>query len=208
MPTPTAKPMFRVRRSPIHGTGVFATRRIRRGTRVVEYGGERVSHDEADRRYEHKPHDDNHTFLFTLNARTVIDGGAGGTAARFINHSCEPNCESVIQGGRIYIEAIRTIQPGTELSYDYMIDRDATDPPDIDTIFACRCGSAHCRGTMLLPPKKRRPRRKAAARAAGGRSAKGKSKAKSKTKSKAKTGSRAKSKPQPRTSASARRRSA
>jgi hypothetical protein len=186
MPTPTAKPLYRVRRSLIHGTGVFATRRIARGKRILEYTGERVSHAEADRRYAHKAHDDNHTFLFTLSSRVVIDGGSDGNEARWINHSCDPNCESVIDGGRVYIEALRTLQPGEELSYDYMIERDAGDPPDIDTIFACRCKAAHCRGTMLLPPRQKKPRRRAKERAAGGKP-RAKDAAKSPAKGRAKT---------------------
>ncbi len=142
---------YRVRRSRIHGTGVFATQHIAGGTRIVEYVGERVSHREADRRYEGKEDGDNHTFLFTLDARTVIDAGVGGNAARFINHSCDPNCEAVIDHRRIWIEAVRDIAPGDELCYDYLIERAADDPPDIEQIYVCRCGAEACRGTMLLP---------------------------------------------------------
>lgn len=151
-------PLFEVRHSPIHGYGVFALRRIRKGTTVTEYLGERVSHEEADARYEDKDPDDNHTFLFTVDSKTVIDGGVGGSDSRFINHGCEPNCESTTLNKRIYIEAIRTIQPGEELAYDYQIERDSGDPANVDEIFACRCGAAKCRGTMLLPRKK--PRKK------------------------------------------------
>jgi SET domain-containing protein len=129
-------PMYRVRRSKIHGRGVFAARRIRKGTRIIEYIGERVSHAEADRRYEDRPEDDNHTFLFIVDARTVIDAGVGGNAARYINHACAPNCETVIEKGRVFIQALRTIQPSEELSYDYQIKREPGDPPDIDEIFA------------------------------------------------------------------------
>ena len=145
---------FKVRKSPVHGRGAFALRRIRKGTRIIEYLGERVSHREADRRYEDRDGDDSHTFLFIVNSKTVIDGGADGNDSRFINHCCDPNCESVIEGGRVFIEAIRTIQPGEELSYDYQLGRDADDPPDVDEIYACRCGVAQCRGTMLWPPRK------------------------------------------------------
>ena len=155
-------PPYRVRRSKIHGTGVFATRRIRRGARVVEYLGERVSHAEADRRYAHKAADDNHTFLFTVDARCVIDAGVGGNAARFMNHSCDPNCETVAEDRRIFIDAIRDIDAGEELVYDYMIERDADDPPHIDSIFSCRCGARTCRGTMLLPAKPAPPARRRA----------------------------------------------
>ena len=149
-------PMFKVRNSKIHGKGVFALRRIRKGTRITEYLGERVSHAEADRRYEDKAHDDNHTYLFIVDGRTVIDAGVDGSDARFINHSCDPNCETVIEDRRVFVEAIRTIQPGEELSYDYQIQREAGDPEDIDEIFRCRCGAVGCRGTMLWPLERRR----------------------------------------------------
>ena len=141
-----------VRDSPLHGFGVFATKRIKKGARVVEYLGERVSHAEADRRYDDKDESDNHTFLFIVDGRTVIDAGVDGNEARFINHGCDPNCESVIQERRVFIEAIRDIAPGEELTYDYQIQREAHDPPNIDVIFACRCGAASCRGSMLWPP--------------------------------------------------------
>ena len=146
--------LIEVRASSLHGLGVFAARHIRKGTRIIEYLGERVSHAEADRRYEHKDANDAHTFLFIVDARTVIDAGVDGNAARFVNHACEPNCESVIEERRVFIEAVRTIERGEELTYDYQIQREADDPPDVDTIFACRCGSARCRGSMLWPPRR------------------------------------------------------
>jgi len=156
-------PLIEVRESPLHGLGVFALRRIAKGTRIIEYLGERVSHAEADRRYEHKDAADNHTFLFIVDARTVIDAGVDGNEARFVNHACAPNCESVIESRRVFIEAIRNIRAGEELTYDYQIPREADDPSDIDAIFACRCGLSGCRGTMLWPPRPqapvRRPRR-------------------------------------------------
>jgi SET domain-containing protein len=151
-------PLIKVRRSKVHGMGVFSTRAIRRGKRVVEYLGERISHAEADQRYEHKDESDNHTFLFIVDRKTVIDAGVGGNAARFINHSCDPNCESVTQDRRVFIEAIRNIGAGEELAYDYQIKRDDDDPANVDEVFACRCGALACRGTMLWPAK--RPARK------------------------------------------------
>ncbi len=157
--------LLEVRASNVHGKGAFATGPISKGMRLIEYLGERVSHKEADRRYESKDANDNHTFLFIVDSRTVIDAGVDGNDARFFNHSCDPNCESVIADGRVYIEAIRAVQPGEELTYDYQIQREAEDPPDIDEIFACRCGAAQCRGTMLWPTKRstRKARRKKAA---------------------------------------------
>jgi SET domain-containing protein len=157
MSTPR-KPFFRVRRSRVHGLGVFATRRIRKGTRIVEYLGERISHREADRRYATKSPNDNHTFLYIVDRGVVIDAGTDGNDARFINHGCDPNCESVTEDRRIYIEAIETIQPGEELKYDYSIGRDQDDPANIDEIYACRCGADDCRGTMLWPAKRPKSR--------------------------------------------------
>ena len=158
-PSPRARspksPSYLRRRSPVHGTGVFATRKIAKGEEIIEYAGERISHDEADRRHADKADDDNHTFLFTIDAETVIDAGVDGNDSRFINHSCDPNCEVVIVDGRPIVEAIRAIQNGEELAYDYNLTRDPEDPPEIDAIFACRCGAVSCRGTMLAPPRKR-----------------------------------------------------
>lgn len=154
------KPMIEVRHSRVHGYGVFALRRIRKGTTVVEYLGDRVTHDEADSRYEDKDASDGHTFLFTVDSKLVIDAGINGNEARFINHGCDPNCESAIADKRVFIEAIRTIQPGEELAYDYQIQRDADDAADVDEVFACRCGAASCRGSMLEPRKKPRVRKR------------------------------------------------
>jgi uncharacterized protein len=153
-PSSRRTPMIEVRNSRVHGFGVFALRRIRRGTTVIEYTGERVTHAEADARYEDKPAHDSHTFLFTVDSRTVIDAGAGGNEARYINHACHPNCESVTTGGRVFIRAIRTIRQGEELYYDYQIQRDADDPANVDTIFACHCGTERCRGSMLVAAKR------------------------------------------------------
>jgi SET domain-containing protein len=171
-------PWYVVRRSRIHGKGVFARRDIPKGTRIVEYLGDRISHKEADERYADHDPNDNHTFLFIVDRRTVIDGGVKGNDARFINHSCDGNCESEIEKGRVYIEAIKDIPKGAELGYDYQIGRSKEDPPDVDVIYACRCGSPKCRGTMLWPAKRPKPRKKA------------KAKAKAKAKTRAKESSR------------------
>jgi uncharacterized protein len=146
--------LIEVRGSAVHGRGVFALRRIRKGTRIIEYTGDRISHSEADRRYEDHEESDNHTFLFSVDRGLVIDAGIGGNDARFINHSCDPNCESVIERRRVFIDAIRDIGPGEELAYDYQIGREHNDPPNVDEIYACRCGTARCRGTMLWPPRR------------------------------------------------------
>ena len=158
----TRGPMFEVRNSKIHGRGVFAKRRIRKGTTVIEYLGDIITNDEADTRYEDKDPRDNHTFLFTIDSKRVIDAGVNGNEARFINHGCDPNCQSTGLRKRIWIEAIKTIQPGEELKYDYQIVRSDDDPSDVDEIFACRCGAESCRGSMLEPVKKPRKARKKA----------------------------------------------
>jgi hypothetical protein len=159
--TPRA-PLFEVRHSRVHGYGVFALRRIRTATTILEYLGDRVTHAEADARYADKRADDNHTFLFTVDDKTVIDAGVNGNEARYVNHGCDPNCQSVTRNKRIFIEAIRTIQPGEELHYDYQIQRDADDADNVDEVFACRCGAPQCRGSMLEPVKVPRRRRKPA----------------------------------------------
>jgi SET domain-containing protein len=160
-PPIVSSPLVEVRNSPVHGRGVFAVAPIKKGTRILEYLGDRVSHDAADERYEDHDESDNHTFLFIVDKHTVIDAGVGGNDARFINHQCSGNCESVIENRRVFIDAVRDIEPGQELGYDYEIGREKDDPPNVDEIYACRCGSPQCRGTMLWPPKKETaPRRK------------------------------------------------
>jgi len=155
-------PPIEVRDSSVHGRGVFAARAIKKGERIIEYLGERVSHKEADRRYELKDENDSHTFLFIVDSRTVIDAGVGGNDARFFNQSCDPNCESTVEKKRVFIDAMRDIAFGEELTYDYQIYRDWDDPGNIDQVFACRCGAANCRGTMLWPPEPKKKQRAAA----------------------------------------------
>lgn len=148
---------FEVRRSPIHGTGGFATRDIRRGERIIEYRGERITHDEADDRYpdpeDGVPH---HTFLFEVDEDTVLDAAVRGNAARWLNHSCDPNCESVIEDGRVWIEAIRPIKRGQELVYDYQFVLEERHTPALKKQYPCRCGSRKCRGTILIPKREMR----------------------------------------------------
>ena len=171
-------PLYKVRRSRIHGSGVYAARPIPKGTRIVEYLGDRITHAEADSRYEAKGQDDGHTFLFVVNSRVVIDAGVDGNEARFINHSCDPNCETVIEGGRVFIEALRDIEPGEELGYEYGLTWETTDDPDELANYACRCGAAKCRGTMLDPvPLDKKRRQEARRRAARSKAAPARKKA-------------------------------
>lgn len=159
-----AAPLYEVRRSGIHGFGVYATRRIGKGTRILEYLGERISHAEADRRYDEKDDSDGHTFLFVASSRTVIDAGVGGNDARYVNHSCDPNCESVIEGSRVFVDALRDIKAGEELGYDYSLTWESTDDPDDLALYECRCGARKCRGTMLDPEPVDRKRARASRR--------------------------------------------
>jgi SET domain-containing protein len=158
---------LKVRRSPIQGKGAFAVRRIPKGTRIIEYAGERITPAEALQRY---PKDDAKlpVLLFDLDKDTLIDAGRNGNEARFINHSCEPNCETVHEKRRIYIEAIQAIEPGTELTYDYHLDAPRRERARLSKIYACHCGAESCRGTML-EPLKRRARRHARTKAVRGK---------------------------------------
>ena len=146
-------PYFEVRNSPIHGFGGFATQRIRKGTRIIEYIGERITTEEGDRRYAGNSSEHPHVLLFKVDKHTVVDAGVGGNEARFINHSCEPNCKTVIEKRRVYVEAIKTIEKGQEFTYDYNLTRDGTETPETEKQFECRCGAKTCRGTMLEPRK-------------------------------------------------------
>ena len=159
--------LIEVRNSAVHGRGVFALAPITKGRRIIEYLGERVSHKAADDRYEDHDVNDNHTFLFIVDKNTVIDAAVGGNDARFINHQCEGNCESVIAYRRVFIDATRDIAAGEELGYDYEIGREKDDPPNVDEIYACRCGSPKCRGTMLWPARKKKDSSDAKRRQAG-----------------------------------------
>ena len=147
---------FEIRRSAIPGRGAFATRRIRAGARIIEYTGERIDRDEGDRRYDDENMGRHHTFLFALDDGSVIDAAVGGNEARFINHSCDPNCQAVEEDGRIFIEALRNIQPGTELVYDYAYERSDDHTEEDEALYVCRCGTEKCRGSILAPLKQKR----------------------------------------------------
>jgi SET domain-containing protein len=147
---PQGEQPFEVRKSKIAGKGAFATRAIKKGERIVEYLGERVSHKVADARYDDHADGGHHTFLFSVNRSVVIDAYVKGNDARFINHSCDGNCESEIEHGRVFIDAIRDIRKGEELTYDYAYGRDGSETPEEETgLYGCRCGKRKCRGTIL-----------------------------------------------------------
>lgn len=145
---------IQVRRSGVHGKGVYALRAIAAGERIIEYTGERITWKEALRRHPHDPKDPNHTFYFHIDDGHVIDALYGGNASRWINHACEPNCEADEQDGRVFIQALRDIAPGEELFYDYGLVIDERYTPRLKKQYACRCGSPICRGTMLSPKRR------------------------------------------------------
>jgi SET domain-containing protein len=140
---------FSVRPSPIQGAGAFAIRHIPSGARLIEYTGERLTPAQADARYPEVPGERHHTFLFAIDDDVVIDAAVGGNESRWINHSCDPNCDAVIDDGQIWIEAIRDIAPGEELVYDYAYVLRERHTAAAKRRYPCHCGSVRCRGTML-----------------------------------------------------------
>ena len=144
---------IQVRRSGVHGKGVFALQDIGEGETIVEYKGEVISWDEAQDRHPHDPSDPNHTFYFHVNADRVIDGGVNGNSARWINHSCDGNCEADERDGRIFIVALRNIEAGEELNYDYGLIIEERYTPKLKAEYSCWCGNKNCRGTLLAPKR-------------------------------------------------------
>ncbi len=142
---------FEVRNSPVHGRGVFAIADIPAGKHLLDYGGDIVDWDVAQQRWEESGVDPDHTFFFDRGDGTVIDGGSNGNEARFINHGCDPNCEALDDGGTISISTRRRVRAGDELFIDYALIVDERDAETAET-YACRCGAASCRGTMLAAP--------------------------------------------------------
>ncbi|HSW07860.1 SET domain-containing protein [Aquabacterium sp.] len=146
---------IQVRKSGVHGKGVFALRPIKKGDTIIEYTGELITWAEALRRHPHDPSDPNHTFYFHIDEERVIDAKHGGNAARWINHACAPNCEADDDGERVFIKALRSLKPGEELFYDYGLVIDERYTPALKRQFACRCGAKTCRGTMLAPKRQK-----------------------------------------------------
>lgn len=144
---------IQVRRSGIHGKGVFALKPIMKGETIIEYLGEVITWKQAQRQPPHNPDEPNHTFLFHLDDRHVIDGTRGGNAARWINHACAPNCEAEDNDGRIFIKALRNIRPGEELNFDYSLMIEERYTAKLKKDYECRCGARTCRGTMLAPKR-------------------------------------------------------
>jgi SET domain-containing protein len=128
---------------------VFALTPISKGTRIVEYKGELITDDEADRRYAHLHEHSPHTMLFSLENKLVIDATRRGNSGRWINHSCAPNCQVEEEGTKIFIDACRDIRSGEELTYDYNLQLGEPHTRAAQRAHACFCGTRRCRGTML-----------------------------------------------------------
>jgi uncharacterized protein len=144
---------IQVRKSGVHGKGVFSTEKLGKGEVLIEYKGEVITWKEALRRHPHDPKDPDHTFYFHIDDKRVIDAKYGGNAARWINHACKPNCEADEIDGRIFIKTLRKIPADTELFYDYGLIIDEPYTKKLKKQFECRCGAEKCRGTMLAPKR-------------------------------------------------------
>lgn len=153
MPAAKTPSRIQVKQSGVHGRGVYAVAPIAAGDKVIEYKGERIDWQEAERRHPHDPSDPNHTFYFQLESGLTIDALYGGNDARWINHSCAPNCETEEIQGRVWIKALRDLQPGEELFYDYRLVLDARYTAKLKRAYQCLCGAPNCRGTMLAPKR-------------------------------------------------------
>lgn len=187
------QPYHVVRNSKIHGRGVFAKRPIRKGTRIIEYTGPIISTKAADKLATEDATGHSHTMLFTIDDKRVIDGTRGGDA-KYINHSCDPNCETIQDGDHIYIEAIRAIKQGEELAYDYHLQVEGKITDEVKKQYVCYCGSKKCRGTQIAKDllekqakkdKKKAEKKKAKAEKKRLKEEKKKAKAEAKAKAKA-----------------------
>lgn len=138
-----------VEQSRVHGKGVFATRHMAVGEKVIEYVGEVITMVEAIRRHPHDSQNPDHTFYFHLDDGRVIDALYGGNDAKWINHSCRPNCAPDEVKGRIFIKTRRPVFRGEELTFDYGLFSDEPMTEALKARYACRCGAKKCRGTML-----------------------------------------------------------
>ena len=164
---PTTSPYVLKKRSAIHGYGIYARKDIPKGTSIIEYVGEKISKAEAERRgpsleeLAQKTHDQGAVYIFELNGRQDIDGNFPYNTARYINHSCDPNCEAEIDRGRIWTIALRDIAKGEELSYNYGYDLECFED------HLCRCGTSRCVGYIVAEaqwPKLKRVIQKKASR--------------------------------------------
>lgn len=167
---PAAAPSGRrlqVRRSGVHGKGVFALQALDAGERLIEYTGEIIDWPEALRRHPHDPSNPQHTFYFHIDPDRVIDANVGGNSARWINHSCAPNCEAEVEGERVFIRSLRPIEVGEELFYDYGLMIDGPYTAALKADYPCWCGADACRGCLLTPKKAPKAAPKRAAQRSG-----------------------------------------
>ena len=155
-PVSSTQRRIQTRRSGVHGKGVFATQDIAEGEIIIEYVGEVISWPEAQSRHPHNPKDPNHTFYFHIDEDHVIDALFGGNSSRWINHACDANCEADEEGGRVFIKALRNINAGEELNYDYGLIIDERYTKKLKAEYPCWCGAATCRGTLLAPKRGKR----------------------------------------------------
>ena len=138
-----------VRKSSVHGRGLFALQAIAAGQRILQYRGEVTSWQRASARFR-RSGTPGHTFIFGLADGRVIDGSVGGNSARWLNHSCQPNCEAIEdERGRVFIETLKDVMPGDELSIAYGLTIDGAITPELIADYACRCGAKRCTGSML-----------------------------------------------------------
>ena len=143
--------MYKVKNSKVHGKGIYATQNIKKGIKIIEYLGEKISRKEGDRRSELRikkylnSKNIGSVYIFQLNAKQDIDGSPLYNKARYINHSCDPNCEVDIENGKIWISSLRRIKKGEELSYDYGYSFDKEDYKD----HPCKCNSKNCIGYII-----------------------------------------------------------
>ncbi len=143
--------MWQVKKSNIHGSGVFASKKINKGTKIIQYIGEKVKRSEGDKRSEKRllkylnSSDSGSVYIFELNSRYDIDGSPLYNKARYINHSCNPNCEVDISNGEIWIKSIKNIKNGEELKYDYGFEFDEDDYTD----HVCKCEDKNCIGYII-----------------------------------------------------------
>ena len=145
------KKMWKVSKSKVHGKGIIATEDIKKNTKIIQYIGEKVTKKEGDKRSEERLNKylnseiTGSVYIFELNNKYDIDGSVLYNKARYINHSCEPNCEVDISNGEIWISSIKKIKKGDELSYDYGYEFNKNDFRD----HRCKCGSKECIGFII-----------------------------------------------------------
>lgn len=148
MPIATRGEFWFVKKSKVHGRGLFARKDVPKDTKIIEYKGTRKPASELPDVDENDP-EGHHTVIFQLDNGTLIDASRRGNAAQFANHSCNPNCDTIEADERIFIRSLRKIKKGTELVYDYHLYLDGPFNKEWLEDYACRCGSRKCRKIML-----------------------------------------------------------